>query len=141
MEKEQDVVFRTGLTILDERGKYEPRDGVRVAHVYEDEKIHMEALLPLQGGGQIENFLISVKMFPQDEMPTQPFGIPKTPPEKETPVFVWRGVARYYRPGRWEDYVRRLLEQIRAEDQVVDALNGHPIDDSELFPEEDEAKA
>lgn len=71
MENEKDLIFRTGLTILDERGSYEPRDGVRVAHIYEDDKIYLEALMSLQGGGQIESFLISVKMFPLDEMPVR----------------------------------------------------------------------
>lgn len=141
MENEKDLIFRTGLTILDERGSYEPRDGVRVAHIYEDDKIHMEALMSLQGGGQIESFLISVKMFPLDEMPVRPFGIPKTPPEKQTPVFVWRGIPRYYRTGRWEGYLRMLIEDIRREDEQVDALNGHPIDDSELFPDENNSDA
>jgi hypothetical protein len=131
---DQDNIFRTGMTILDERGVYEQRDGVRISFVYEDEKIHIEALLPLERGGAIESFHIAVKKL-DNESPVQPFGIPKSPPERETPVFVWKGIPRYHRPGRWEAYLDGLLTSIRKEDENVDALNGHPIDDADLFPD------
>lgn len=129
---DQDAIFRTGMTILDERGTYQQRDGVRISFLYEDEKIHIEALLPLERGAAIESFHIAVKLWDQDS-PVQPFGIPKTAPERETPVFVWKGIPRYYRPGLWEIYLEQLLISIRKEDEVVDALNGQPIDDAELF--------
>lgn len=130
----QDTLFRMGMTLLDERGMYQQRDGVRISFVYEDEKIHVEAVLPLERGGAIESFFINVKMSP-NEQPIQPFGIPKTPLEQETPVFVWKGAPRYYRPGRWERYIADTLENIRKEDVQTDALNGQPIDDSEMFPD------
>ncbi len=136
----QDTLFRTGMTILDERGQYEQRDGLRISLVYEDEHIHIEAIMPMESGGSIDSFFINLKMPPR-EHPTQPFGIPKTPLDQETPVLVWKGIPRYYRPGRWEKYLKQLLDDIRKEDTEVEALNGMPIDDSDLFPDIADDKA
>jgi hypothetical protein len=134
-----DDVFSLATFILTQEGEIQIENPLTLEAVYRDERIEIAGLINPQTR-EFEAVYISINLpSVQDTRPgmieyTAPFTIPKAEPFYETPVYQWRqGNVHFHRHGLWEGYLSHLTRKIRSEIEVLNMLNGVPVDDSALF--------
>ena len=136
-----DYIYPLAEGILTKHSNQEVRrvNEVFIVTRYEDSKIVIEGLWPLNylrdDAPLFENIYIALKIAPQNDGQKQPFPPIMTQQEDTTLVYRWNERLRYYRKGRWENYLRNIVEQINKEVIEQHELNARPVDDSILFPD------
>lgn len=130
------TVFHTAEKIINARGKIERVNPILWGKVYEDEKLAIQAILPVDyiSTPGYTHMIIAINLPPENSVQQPAFEIPKTAPNRTT-VYYWQGRPLFYRPGRWTYYLIDLAEEIRVAVAASQKLNKQPVDDTELFPD------
>lgn len=135
--KERETIYVKALWILNDFGTPERANELRFVMIYEDEKILVEGLLPLDlSVDGYDSLYIGVKL-PTDTGDLSPtFEMPQKKNRSATKaVYHWKNAPRFMRPGRWQAYLDYLIRQRQKRYDETGSLDGEPIDDDELFSE------
>lgn len=138
--------------ILRARGTVEPDDPIYMRRIYEDKKLTLYSLLERtidkeDGSDQwkFKEFTVLLNMVEPNTEPDRSISWGIESKSKQT--LVYRGHVRfaknfgfsavndYIRPGKWVDYIEKLMLQIKEEHEQNSKLNRLDIDDSNLFSE------
>lgn len=136
-----DNIYKLAVQILAARGKLQTHNVIRVMSIYEDEKIYIDGLLPLnvnetvQSDEPFDSIYIGLKL-PMNTDNQNGLRLPdRMEVDKTTMVYLWNGTPRFNRDGRWLKYLETVLMKIETERQATMTLHQNPIDDSGLFPD------
>ena len=137
-------LFNSAKSILATWGEFEVYNVVRLIRVYRDNKLTIIGLFD-RDNRVFERIFITINMQ-EEALPDQDklfhLPLPITAKKNQTVVYSAYRLSetefvaeQYMRPGRWEQYLERLLANVKEVDQKIAALNQTPIDDSKLFPD------
>lgn len=145
-------LYESIALILINYGEIQALNPVRVASIYEDDKIRITGLIDRDSPRRFVRFIIHLKMTShepdQERVITDSLlsDLPVTTDKNDTLVYS-AGVAygdfsgytmvEYQRPGRWVRYIDTLIHRIQQQAERERELNNTPIDDSALFPDEE----
>ena len=149
-----DDLYEPIALILINYGDITRLNPIRVASVYQDEKIRLTGLIDTDSPRRFARFIVHLKMSAgepdQERIITDSLlsDLPVTSSKTETLVysadveygdFSGYTLVEFVRPGRWIPYIKRLREKIQKQADIEKALNNKAIDDSALFADMDEA--
>jgi hypothetical protein len=131
--------------ILRNYGSVEAINPVRIARIYQDDKVRITGFIERQGV-YYERFSIQLLLKSETSGLAKgqetSFGIPKSSKENDFTLVFWCKVLdehkmttwNWIRPGRWLSYLGKLCDDIIKESAYLDSLDKNPIDDSKIFP-------
>jgi len=135
---DEDSVWNDALIVLERFGAHQ-MPFIWLWRDYNDGKIVVDGLIE---NDKYTEMLISVNLPLEHVVPTPRFGLAKRIKTNLTPVYQAdfpedkeRPTVRYFRPGKWIDYLHGKADVVRAEDTEAMALDRKPFDDSGLFGE------
>ncbi len=113
------------------------------AIVFQDKYVFIEAYIAPDGKGLAEIHIRLDIPAPStsSSLENKSFFVPKSDEENldgyETLVFHWNPAVQYFRTGRWENYLIKLVNDLKEKFKKVRELNGTPVDDVASFPDLD----
>jgi hypothetical protein len=134
--------------ILINYGEIQRINPIRVASVFEDQKVRITGLIDGDSMRRFVRFVVHIKMSSgepdQERVITDSLlsDLPVTSPKDDTIVYSAKveygdfsgyTIAEYYRPGRWLSYIMQLRARIHEQAERERQLNHTRIDDSALF--------
>lgn len=134
--------------ILINYGEIQRLNPIRVASVYQDDKVRITGLIDTESVRRFVRFVIHLKMSTgepdQERIITDSLlsDLPVTSNKNETLVYSARveygdfsgyTLVEYIRTGAWQDYIGKMREKIHLQADRERQLNNSPIDDSQLF--------
>jgi hypothetical protein len=149
-----DDLYEPIALILINYGDITRLNPIRVASVYQDDKIRLTGLIDTDSPRRFVRFIVHLKMSAgepdQERIITDSLlsDLPVTSSKTETLVysadvaygdFSGYTLVEYVRPGHWIEYIKRLRAKIQKQADVEKAHNNKPIDDGALFADTDEA--
>ena len=151
-----DDLYEPIALILINYGDITRLNPIRIASIYQDDKIRLTGLIDTDSPRRFVRFIVHLKMSAgepdQERIITDSLlsDLPVTSSKTETLVysadveygdFSGYTLVEFIRPGRWMQYIKRLREKIHQQAEVEKALNNQPIDDSALFADVDDMVA
>lgn len=133
-------------------GEIHTLNPIRVASVYEDEKMRVTGLVDSDSPRRFVRFVVHLKLSShlpdQERVITDSLlsDLPVTSDKNDTLVYSAKveygdfsgyTIPEYVRPGRWITYIKHKRQAIQAQAERERDLNNTPIDDSALFPDID----
>lgn len=114
----------------------EATDALNRVKRYEDSKISVVGLLPLDiFTKDYESVVVLVKL-PGTQTNAAPFSIPRRDEMNGTVAYyAQNGIGQFYRPGKWEIHLKNLATKIETEREAIWSLNEQPLDDDGVFPD------
>jgi hypothetical protein len=147
-----DDLYEPIALILINYGDIARLNPIRVASVYQDDKIRLTGLIDTESPRRFARFIVHLKMSAgepdQERIITDSLlsDLPVTSSKTETLVysadveygdFSGYTLVEYMRPGHWLNYIKLLRANIQKQAEVEKGLNNKPIDDSALFDDMD----
>lgn len=136
--------------ILINYGDIQRINPIRVASIYEDEKIRITGLIDTESVRRFVRFVVHLKMSSgepdQERVITDSLlsDLPVTSDKDDTLVYSAKveygdfsgyTLPEFFRPGRWMQYITQLRTRIHEQAEYERTLNHTHIDDSALFPD------
>jgi hypothetical protein len=149
-----DDLYEPIALILINYGVITSLNPIRVASVYEDDKIRLTGLIDSESPRRFVRFIVHLKMSTgepdQERVITDSLlsDLPVTSSKNETLVysadvaygdFSGYTLVEFIRPGRWINYIKAMRARIQTQADYEKSVNNTPIDDSALFSDLNEA--
>lgn len=143
-------LYETIALVLINYGDIERLNPLRVASIYDDDKIRITGLIDFDSPRRFVRFVIHLKMSAgvqdQERVITNSLlsDLPVNSSNDQTIVYSAKvaygdfsgyTIVEYERPGRWVRYLEGLRASIDEQAEREQASNNTPIDDSALFPD------
>lgn len=145
-----DDLYEPIALILINYGELQQLNPIRVASIYQDDKIRITGLIDREDVRQFVRFVVHLHMSShepdQERIITDSLlsDLPVTSDKDDTLVYSAKveygdfsgyTIIEYMRQGRWISYLRQLRQQIQQQAEREKSLHNTPIDDSSLFPD------
>ena len=137
-----DDILTKAVHILEYKGELTKYNLVQFSKRYEDEKMVIEGILPLNYLTDTGFWRVTVKLKFKPRLTTQsiPYAMPKSESEKDdqliTVLFFSKDArVTYARPGRWCKYLSNEEQKIQRDFDLARKLDNQSIDDEKLFPD------
>lgn len=136
-------IHPAAINVLNAYGTNEARMPFGWWRVVENEKIYLEASYT-DNLKHYEKILIALKLEIVTAEPQ--FGLRRKDRTAENHTLVYRGEfinsnayhARYFRHGRWVQYLQSMSQAIEKRFETVNLLTEQTVDDADLFPDLDD---
>jgi len=148
-----DDLYEPLALILINYGELQRLNPIRVASVYDDDKLRLSGLIDVDSPRHFVRFVVHLKMSTgepdQERVITDSLlsDLPVTSEQADTLVysakveygdFAGYTMVEYMRSGRWLNYIKVLRAKIQKQAEYERQLNNTAIDDSALFPDLDD---
>lgn len=149
-----DDLYEAIALILINYGDITRLNPIRVASIFEDDKIRITGLIDTDSPRRFVRFIVHLKMSAgvpdQERIITASLlsDLPVTSSKLDTLVYsadVQYGdfsgytLVEFMRTGRWIKYIHQLRAKIQKQAENEKEMNNQPIDDSRLFPNLDDS--
>ena len=148
-----DDLYEVIALILINYGEVTRLNPIRVASIYQDEKVRITGLIDTDSPRRFVRFVLHLKMSAgepdQERVITDSLlsDLPVISDKLDTLVysadiaygdFSGYTMVDFIRPGRWINYLQELDKKIRAQAEYERSLNNTRINDAKLFPNLDD---
>ena len=148
-----DDLYEPIALILINYGDLARLNPIRVASIFQDDKIRITGLIDTDSPRRFVRFVIHLKMSidepEQERIITDSLlsDLPVNTAKNETLVysadvaygdFTGYTMVDYIRPGRWLNHIKLLRQKIQQQADFERSKNAQAIDDSVLFPDLDD---
>lgn len=120
------------------KGQVERFDEIRIRAVYEDEKIRVTGVLALDYVQNRDYVQITVEIRKAPDLNDKRaaiFGLRPKENDEWSYVLIADDNMYFLRPGRWEKYIDRIVNEHNRRANELMKLHNQPIEDEALFPE------
>lgn len=134
------------MELLWRYGTVEATNPITVCSIYEDKKVRLVGVMkPEDGGWRYKTFSLALKI-PSKDQSLKIMGLESKPGDTVVYFARVRYVSNgqgythveFYRPGRWEDYIKKIVRDGQEQSMELRKLDNTPIEDDTLFPESDQ---